>query len=364
MAKVGDTVRYLNAVGGGRIVRIEGNIAVVDDDGFETPVLLRECVAVSTDQNTRMGAAIETPQPSKQAQPAQAQTTHTTQPAIPSEAAIETPGGDKLNIVLGWEAGDLRHIGASGYDCYLINDSNYYLDFVLMAQRDGEDAWNTIYAGTVEPNIQLLIGEHTSEDVSVLDHIRFQALAYKQGRTFRPKTPLDVCINVDTTKFFKVHCFRPNEYFDTPVLATALVSNDVPADNATKRADDTAKALRRALEDKKRADRRPVRRRPIAQTEDNDADPLEVDLHIDSLLDTTAGMSPADILNYQVDTFRRVMDANLRRHGRRIIFIHGKGEGKLRQALIKELGHRYRGQDVQDASFQKYGFGATQVTIR
>ena len=95
MAKVGDTVRYLNAVGGGRIVRIEGNIAVVDDDGFETPVLLRECVAVSTDQNTRMGAAIETPQPSKQAQPAQAQTTHTTQPAIPSEAAIETPGGDK-----------------------------------------------------------------------------------------------------------------------------------------------------------------------------------------------------------------------------------------------------------------------------
>ena len=101
MAKVGDTVRYLNAVGGGRIVRIEGNIAVVDDDGFETPVLLRECVAVSTDQNTRMGAAIETPQPSKQAQPAQAQTTHTTQPAIPSEAAIETPGGDNLNIVLG-----------------------------------------------------------------------------------------------------------------------------------------------------------------------------------------------------------------------------------------------------------------------
>ena len=362
MAKVGDTVRYLNAVGGGRIVRIEGNIAVVDDDGFETPVLLRECVVVSTDQNTRMGAAIEAPQPSKQAQPAP--TIHTTQPAVPTEAAIETPGGDSLNVVLGWEAGDLRHIGTSGYDCYLINDSNYYLDFVLMAQRDGEDAWNTIYAGIVEPNIQLLVGEHTSEIVSTLDHIRFQALAYKQGRTFRPKTPLDVRINIDTTKFFKVHCFRPNEYFDTPVLATALVTNDIPADNAAKRAEDTAKALRRALEDKKRADRRPVRRRPVARIEDNDADPLEVDLHIDSLLDTTAGMSPADILNYQVDTFRRIMDANLRRHGRRIIFIHGKGEGKLRQALIKELEHRYRGQDVQDASFQKYGFGATQVTIR
>ena len=159
----------------------------------------------------------------------------------------------------------------------------------------------------------------------------------------------------------RAHQYRRHQILQGTLLQTQRV---FPADNAAKRADDTAKALRRALEEKKRADRRPVRRRPIVKTEDNDADPLEVDLHIDSLLDTTAGMSPADILNYQVDTFRRIMDANLRRHGRRIIFIHGKGEGKLRQALIKELEHRYRGQDIQDASFQKYGFGATQVTIR
>ena len=30
MAEVGDTVRYLNAVGGGRIAKIEGKIAYVD----------------------------------------------------------------------------------------------------------------------------------------------------------------------------------------------------------------------------------------------------------------------------------------------------------------------------------------------
>ena len=58
------------------------------------------------------------------------------------------------------------------------------------------------------------------------------------------------------------------------------------------------------------------------------------------------------------------MDANLRRPGQRIVFIHGKGEGVLRQAIMKELTHRYKGHDVQDASFREYGFGATQVTIR
>ena len=34
--KVGDTVRYLNAVGGGRVMRISDGIAYVDDEGFET----------------------------------------------------------------------------------------------------------------------------------------------------------------------------------------------------------------------------------------------------------------------------------------------------------------------------------------
>ena len=83
-----------------------------------------------------------------------------------------------------------------------------------------------------------------------------------------------------------------------------------------------------------------------------------------SLVDNTHGLSAADMLNLQVDEFRRVMDANLRNKGRRIVFIHGKGEGVLRNALLKELRHRYKGHNVQDASFREYGFGATQVTIR
>ena len=70
------------------------------------------------------------------------------------------------------------------------------------------------------------------------------------------------------------------------------------------------------------------------------------------------------MLNLQVDEFRRVMDSNLKNHGQKIVFIHGKGEGVLRQALMKELNYRYKGNLVQDASFREYGYGATQVTIK
>jgi len=75
-------------------------------------------------------------------------------------------------------------------------------------------------------------------------------------------------------------------------------------------------------------------------------------------------MRNAEIINYKIDTFRKIMDENLRNKGKKIVFIHGKGEGILRQALMKELSHSYKGHDVQDASFREYGYGATQVTIR
>ncbi|MDE6271756.1 MAG: hypothetical protein K2M31_01975, partial [Muribaculaceae bacterium] len=46
MIKQGDTVRYLNSVGGGIVTRIDGRIAYVDDNGFETPCQIKELVVV------------------------------------------------------------------------------------------------------------------------------------------------------------------------------------------------------------------------------------------------------------------------------------------------------------------------------
>ena len=48
--KLGDTVRFLNAMGGGVVTKIDakkGLVYVEDADGFEIPTLERDCVAVS-----------------------------------------------------------------------------------------------------------------------------------------------------------------------------------------------------------------------------------------------------------------------------------------------------------------------------
>lgn len=347
MAKIGDRVRFLNSVGGGIIRRIEGNIAYVDDDGFETPTLLRECVVVASPEVTE----------AKVAKTQEAITPATLSKTTETPKIEETPEGEKLNVVLAYEPADIKHLNTTTFDTYLVNDSNYYLYFTYMTRSNEDNGWHTRYAGVVEPNIQVFLEEIQGSDLPRMDRIAVQLIAFKSDREFKLKSPVAVETSLDTTKFFKLHCFHDNVYFDKEVIAVEIVKDDV----ARNRMVIDSGRLEEGIRAKKAADR-PVRK-PVQKKASKRPDLIEVDLHINELVDSTAGLSNADMLNLQVDEFRKVMDANLKNKGQKIVFIHGKGEGVLRQALMKELNHRYKGHQVQDASFREYGFGATQVTI-
>lgn len=90
---------------------------------------------------------------------------------------------------------------------------------------------------------------------------------------------------------------------------------------------------------------------------------VEIDLHAHALLDSTDGLSANEIKDYQMKVFRETMEQYRRDKGRRIVFIHGNGDGVLRKAILTELKYTYKNCRHQDASFQQYGFGATMVTI-
>ncbi len=91
---------------------------------------------------------------------------------------------------------------------------------------------------------------------------------------------------------------------------------------------------------------------------------VEVDLHAHELLETTAGMDARDIKEYQLQTVRDTIKRYQTDKGRRIVFIHGNGEGVLRKALLDLFRREFPSCPTQDASFQQYGFGATMVTVR
>ena len=267
----------------------------------------------------------------------------------------ETPEGEKLNVVLGYEAHDLKQLSATSFDTYLVNDSNYFLYFSYLTRSDDSNEWTTRYAGIVEPNIQVFIGEVGREDLPGMERVAIQYIAFKRDKGFGLKRPASVELRVDTTKFAKLHCFKENMYFDVPVIAFEIVNKVKPIDG------ERIETALRSKKDVPAPRKRVVKRR---SKQDRRGDVIVVDLHIAELVDSTRGLSNADMLNLQVDEFSRVMDENRKNKGQKIVFIHGKGEGVLRNAIMKELNHRYKGNDVQDASFREYGYGATQVTIR
>ena len=63
---------------------------------------------------------------------------------------------------------------------------------------------------------------------------------------------------------------------------------------------------------------------------------LTVDLHIEAIPGGT-GIPKGQHLQFQMETFRKVIRENISHRGRKIAFIHGIGDGILKAAIRKEL---------------------------
>lgn len=346
--KVGDKVRFLNTTGGGIVKGFQGkDVAIVEDDGFDTPVLIRECVIIESANETQV-------RQSSKATPDIIQQAFVEKAIDENYVVEETKEGEEITLCIGYLPNDIKNLSTSNYDCYLINDSNYYLSYAYMNRTD--DGWNIRTTGTIEPNTKLFLEEFSKEDLNQLERIAVQFIAYKQAKSFALKNPCLVDLRIDTVKFYKLHSFRENDYFDENALIYYIVRHDRPE----KELNISAEELQQAILQKETSQRDVKQRikkkeKPII---------IEIDLHANEILDNTAGLSTTDIFKYQMKTFNEVMSANIQQKGQKIVFIHGKGDGVLKNAILKELKTKYKMVYFQDASFQEYGYGATMVTIK
>lgn len=353
--KIGDKVRFLSEVGGGVVAGFQGkNIVLVEDeDGFQIPTSITDVVVIDND-DYNIKPEVQTPSTVKDDDedydPADRPITFTAEPE-------ERKGGDALSVYLGFVPVDIKEITNTKFEVYLINDSNYYIDFTYLTVEG--TSWNLRSRGTVEPNTKLFIEEFGREVLNELERVAVQFVAYKKDKGFLLKPTVDAQLRIDTVKFYKLHTFQENDFFEQAALIYTLIENDKPVRPLVV----DAKKLKVEMARKVSADNKPKAIVQHARKKAKD-EPVVVDLHASEILDTTAGMSPADILNYQLDLFKKTMDSYMGKHGTKIVFIHGKGEGVLRHAIIHELNYRYKNCPYQDASFQEYGYGATQVTIK
>lgn len=341
--KIGDKVRFLNDVGGGTVVGFNGphEVMIEQEDGFEIPSPVSECVVVEQQ------AAPQKPSNDSPKSSSTVASVGVDRSTIVSSRS--NTNVDRLDLYLSFVPTDIEQIDRCSTKIYLINDSQYSLFFSLLSgEKDG--SYRSLYNSTVSPNQRLFIEEISKPSLQQIEHLRAQVVALKGMGSFKLHAPIDRNINIKLTKFYKSSSFTHSGFLGCEAMTIELSKEQVNDIEALKQAlSETIPQPKSTAEPKKISKPNPSL--------------LEVDLHIEKLLDSTSGMSSGDILEYQLDHFRSVISKNSRFTGQKIIFIHGKGDGVLRNAIIRELKRMGRGDRYQEASFKRYGFGALMVTM-
>ena len=406
--KVGDTIRYLNASGGGVVKRIERGVAWVEGpDGFELPTPIHECVVV--DSRDTFVPAYKPPVVKRQepaTQPAKSNA-HAAAPATPEVVEdaeqdlsfvaplskgpwFDRSGGEQLQVHVAYLPVSYEHFGQSPYETYLINESNYHLLFTYSTTTSA-GGYKLRSAGVLEPDMRVLVEEFDASEIN--DHAvsHFQFIAYKPERTYRSMPPVERQVRMDVVKLAKRHAFRENPFFDEdalviPVLEAYDGSQQAPAEEPQPAPSRSGALPQRAIKQKKpaetpqrtsqqanqKASQKPTKQsapqpQPERKQPENPAAPEQtiekVGLEAERILPNATGMTPHEVLLYQLKNFRRELDKRLERRGSKVIFIHGAGQGVLHQLIINRIEQDYPMVQYRDVTFDGFPMGAIEVTI-
>lgn len=333
--QIGDIVRFLTDKLEGKVTGIINNTTVnvyCDDYGFEIPASVNDLVVIHTD--------------APGSTPAGSSNTAGKQKSI-SVASANTA---YLAIV----PDNFNNLPDSRYEFFIVNDTALTCLYTI-AFREG-DKYAGISAGNCNPRATSSLGSYSLKDIDAhIKAIHVQMIFFQKGQTTL-KNAIETEIKINPANLCKAGSYKHNHWFNSISLLRPL-EKEQPMETGT--IDD--RQLEQALKEKKDIPSHPSERRPQKQIVGNI---VEIDLHADELLETTAGMANKDILEYQLDVFRQTLEEYKLRGGQKIVFIHGKGDGILRQRILWELQTKYKRHRHQDASFKQYGYGATMVIIK
>lgn len=204
-------------------------VLVEDEDGFQVPMLTTEVVVVG-DEDYGTGHMIEVRGEKSgvrdnRAQRSEEEEEPEEKPITFKAKPMERKGGERLSAYLAFVPIDMKELSQTRFESYLVNDSNYYLRYTLLTGEN--NAWTLRAEGELEPNTKEFIEEFGREDLNGLEHCCVQMTAYKREKTFLLKPTVNALVNVDTVKFYKLHAFQENDFFEQPALVYTIIENDV-----------------------------------------------------------------------------------------------------------------------------------------
>ncbi|MCE1199756.1 MAG: DUF2027 domain-containing protein [Marinilabiliales bacterium] len=341
----GDVVRFLNDVGGGKVTAILNKemVSVETEDGFEIPTYIRNLVVVEQSSDVHASSGRSEDRKMEQGVPQEVSRNKAFQ------EVNQLRGNDEPSFLFAGVAENPGNPPAGKIELYLVNDCNYTLMYHFSLYDSS--TYVTIDAGFLESNTKVSLESILPGKHSELPAYCFQLMFFRKNGTTLEE-PIQKEVRISPLKFYKPNSFVKNRYFEKPALLISLVDHPLKAELEKL----TDKDLRQIAMGKEETTK-PSSKLPVPELK-------EVDLHIQQLLDHTAGMTNADMLKHQMEAFRKEMEAAILSGIKRVVFIHGVGDGVLKKELRGELQRKYKKFPFQDASFREYGFGATLVILR
>ena len=373
--KVGDRVRFINDVGGGTITRIIDRltVAVMNQDGFEIPVLESEIILVDPDHDRTISKdQYQTTDRGNSFFLDSSKDENNTGHAIVKEQdsklsnevdwlseGVDFVGynrdnpdheGELIVFFLGLIPSERHGSGETEHEIYIVNDSPYRAFFTISLWKTGEVS--PIKAGFLPADTKEYVGPFVCSEYKGEITLNIQLILFK-NIPYTLHKPLNVDLSIDTKKLITRTGLAENDFFEEEALIIPIADSKKELILSTL----TDKAVEGSIREKERA--------PGPKPRKVEPELIEVDLHIQELVDNYSAMQSGEILELQLAHFTSSLDQGLKsRTTRKMVFIHGKGNGKLKNEIIDKLKREYPKLRYQDASFREYGFGATLVFLK
>ncbi|MDR1054680.1 MAG: DUF2027 domain-containing protein [Prevotellaceae bacterium] len=350
--KVGDTVRFLNEVGGGVISHIINAkmVNVQDEDGFEIPMLISDIVVVTPAETKTLKPVVLAKQ-NNITEKTGAEEKIASQQAYNS--IVENSEGSDFEVLLAFVPVNEKNIQNSDLELFLINDSPYNMLYTI-------GIWTVkgkiklLSKNDLEPDSKEFVSLFRRTDLNTVQTLNVTFLLYKQTRDYELQVPEQINIELNPLKFVKQGSFEENDFFDEKAVIYKVATSKV----ILQEIDINVKQLEAAMKQKKDV------KQPSVVGAKKNPEIEEIDIHIENLVDNAKDLDNAQILEIQKARFITALDLGIMAGTRRMVFIHGVGNGKLKYEIRRLLDTQYAGKiRYQDASFKEYGYGATMVII-
>ncbi|OFX20653.1 MAG: hypothetical protein A2033_05070 [Bacteroidetes bacterium GWA2_31_9] len=364
---VGSKVRFLNDVGGGVITRVKNEMVwVKTEDGFEMPSNKSELVVIeeATEAKSETKVLEFKVEPKFEKKNEESSFPDFNDSYIENKQKVFTISeiehefkNTYPSLFVAFVLKDEKNWNVSDFDLYLINDSNYEVFYNIITKYKTEYA--QLENNIIEYDTKSFITTIKRSDLNDISEFIIQAIAYKKG-IYTPQIPFENRIKIRPTKFFKQNSFLENDFFDEKAIVYQVGAGmEIKLD-----VDEIDREELKKIIEKKEFFQTQTKKESLLIEKKKEVSAIEeVDLHIEKIIPNYLGMSNAEMLITQISHFRTKLESAIFRNIKKIVFIHGIGNGTLKHELRKVLDEYYHDLKYQDASFKEYGYGATLIFI-